>query len=114
MNALEGLTKLAVEYWRLLKLYERAVMEQPPNKHVKGKSHLHYATRQLKTVTEECGLRIMTYDGQTYTPNLPMTIINADEFNDDDKLFIDQTIEPTVIRNGSILIVGKVILRKGE
>ena len=114
MDAIKGMASLAVEYWRLLRLCKRTLMEQPPEKQVKGIAQVRYAFNRLVSILEENGIRLIAYEGEAYTPNLPVSVVNSDEFKNSGDLFIDQTLDPTLVRDGNVLVVGKVVVRKGD
>lgn len=107
------LAKLAAEFWRLLKSYERTLATLPPDNKVA--SVLRNSERKLTTILEETKMKIVTYDGQTYSPNLAVTIINTDEFSPVEELIIGNTLEPTIVLDERVLFIGKAVLkRKGN
>jgi len=110
-NAPRGLAELAVEYWRLMKIYERAVSEQPPDRQPRGGAQLRYAMGRLVSILQENGIRLIVYDGQDYEPNLPVSVVNSDEVVGDHRLVVERTIEPTLVVDGKVLSMGKVALR---
>ena len=112
MEKLEGLTELATEYWRVLRSYKRAVVDLPIEKHARVNAQIRYAENRLTEILNENGLRLLSYEGQPYTINLPVTVVNSDDFQDEKELVIEQTLEPTVIAEGRVLSMGKVILKK--
>lgn len=59
------------------------------------------------------GVEIITLSG-AYQPELPVTPLNIDDFEVDDKLVIDEMIEPVIKEQGSskVLRMGKVMLKK--
>jgi len=114
MDALESLVKLAIEHWRILRLYERAIALSPPDHHAKNAAQLRYAHSRLSAILGECGLRLVDYDGEPYSPNLPVVAVNGDEFGPGGKPAIGQTLEPTVLHNGEVRAMGKVILHTSE
>ena len=113
-RTLKALALLAVEYWRLKRLCEHVLAEQPPEKQAKGAAQLRYGMSQVKTLLDENGLRLYAYDGTEYEPNLPVTVINQEDVVGMKSLLVESTIEPTIISNGEVLTMGKVILRKGK
>ena len=112
MEVLKDLANLSVEYWRLLRMYERAVKEQAPEKQFKASAQLRYSIKKLHKIMEKNGMRLITYEEKKYTPNLPVTVLNGDDFDDNEKLIIDQTLEPTIIESDQVLMFGKVVVRK--
>jgi hypothetical protein len=114
MEPLEIITKLAVEQWRVLRMYERAVALGPPEQRAKHTAQLRYALSRLDAIAGEAGLRLVQYDGQPYVANLPVAVVNGDEFKRDESLEIEQTLEPTVLVGGEVRAMGKVVLRTAE
>jgi hypothetical protein len=51
-------------------------------------------------------------DRDTYEPNLPVTVANAEEAASFDDAVIDRTLEPTIIADGQMIAMGKVLLKK--
>ena len=86
--------------------------EQPPEKQAKGAAQLRYGMSRLETLLDENGLRLYDYDGIEYEPNLPVTVINQEDVVGMESLIVESTIEPTIMSNGEVLTMGKVILRK--
>ncbi len=108
-----GLIKLSTEYWRLLRLFEKAVKNQPFDKRSKGTAQLRYAQGRLKAILEENGLRLISYDQSPYSPNLPVTVVNEDDVYGNEGLVIEETLEPTILAHGNVVTMGKVILKQG-
>ena len=109
-NSEMGLVALAIEFWRLAKIHERAIAEQPINRQPKGIAQLRYALGRLKNILEDEGIRLIEYDGQEFEPNLPVTVVNGDEVAGSSRLIIERTLEPTLIEDGKVLAMGKVAL----
>ena len=108
----DGLIKLSTEYWRLLRLFEKAVKSQPFDKRPKGTSQLRYAEGRLKAILEENGLRLISYDQSTYSPNLPVTVVNEDNVHGNEGLVIEETLEPTILAHGEVVTMGKVTVKQ--
>ena len=108
-----SLIKLSTEYWRLLRLFEKTVKSQPFDKRSKGTAQLRYAQGRLKTILEESGLRLISYDQSPYSPNLPITVANEDDVEGNEGLIIAETLEPTILADGNVVTMGKVILKQG-
>lgn len=105
---------LAGDYWRLLRSYERLIAESAPENHNRLKSNYRNAERRLTTALDENNIKIISYEGKSYTPNLAVTVVNGDEFDDNEELIINQMMEPTVMLGERVLSMGKAILSKKE
>lgn len=107
-----ALVKLATEYWRLLKTCERTLADTPTEKVQGPLAQLRYSASRLGPICQEAGLRLIAYENLEYEPNLPVTVSNAEDAADFAKPVIDRTLEPTIMADGEVLAMGKVILRE--
>ena len=107
----KGLAALAVEFWRLAKIHERAISEQSLDRQPRGAAQVRYAMARLTSILQENGIRLIVYDGQNYEPNLPVSVVNSDEIAGSERLVVERTLEPTLVADGKILSMGKVALR---
>ena len=109
-NATETLIQIALEMWKLLRSFERALDDIPADKLARRAAQLRYSKARLETILENSEMRILTYEGQTFTANLPVTPINSDEIDDPDNALVESTLEPTIIGRNLVLHVGKIML----
>ena len=108
------LAHLVVEYWKPLRAFERAI-DRLPHEHVaKTAAQLRFSAGRLESLFKEGGLNLVTFDGQKFEPNIPATALNAEDFTDGELLAIERTVEPAVIENMTVLLLGKVILKRIE
>jgi len=70
--------------------------------------------KKFMAILSENGLKISNLEGNEYSPNLPLTVVNADEFDDNEGLIVSQMIEPTIVDDGGVVSMGKAILAKKE
>src|SRR5580704_3953953 len=90
----EALIKLAMEYWRLLKLTERTVADIQNERSASVAAQLRYSMSRLSTICAESGLKLISYDREPYVPNLPVTVANSDETESSEDLIVERTVEP--------------------
>ena len=69
---------------------------------------------RLDAILGARGLRLIAYVDEPYSPNLPVTVANADEFQGNEGLVIAETLEPTLLADGRVVAMGKVILKQGD
>jgi hypothetical protein len=105
-----NLALLASEFWRLLKFAERSLDEAPATKQAARAAQLRYASRKLRTILADSGMRAVSYDGDKFEPSLPVTVVNAEDAAHFANPFIERTLEPTITASGEILVIGKVAL----
>ena len=108
------LAHLAVEYWKLLRAFERTIDRLPQEHVAKTAAQLKFSARKLDTLLGEGGLNLVILDGQKYEPNLPATALNVDDFTDGEHLTVETTVEPAVVENMTVLLLGRVMLRQTE
>ncbi len=109
---INSLATLAGNYWRLLNSYERLIAESSTEKHTRLKSNYRNAERRLTAILNQHNIKIISYEGKAYTPNLAVTVVNDDEFSDNEKLIVEYMMEPTVMLGEQILSMGKAVLSK--
>jgi hypothetical protein len=111
---LAGLAELTLECWRLLRLGERLVRDQAADHQPRALAQLRYLRGRLDSILGARNLRLIAYVGEPYSPNLPVTVANADEFQGNEGLVIAETLEPTLLAYGRVVAMGKVILKQGD
>ena len=112
---LEQIGKIVVEFWKLAQSYERSIPLLPPEHRARTQAQLRFSRNQLKNVLDEARMKLVTFEGRVFQPNLPVTAVNADDFDEgSDHLIVGQTIEPAVVHDAHVLLMGKVLLAKGK
>lgn len=105
---------LVVEFWKLLRLYQKTIVDIPVIKQKKMDAQWQYCTGRFKSLSAELGFKVVEYEGAIYSANLPVVVVNVDDFTTNEGLVVRQTIEPTVVYEGRVVNMGKVILAQGE
>jgi hypothetical protein len=109
-----SLAHLAIEYWKLLKAFERTIGRLPQEYVARTTAQLRFSAGRLASLLKEGGLCLVTFEGKKFEPNIPATALNVDEFTNGESLTIESTVEPAVVENMNVLIMGKVLLKKIE
>lgn len=104
------MAELAVEFWKLLRNYDRVIEAAPENQKGGLVAQAKYGNRRLATILQRNGMHVETFDGVPFTSNLPVAAVNADDFVDVVP-FVDQTLEPAVIVGTTVVRTGRVFLR---
>jgi hypothetical protein len=107
------MARLAVELWKLLRAFERAVPLLPNEHQARSQAQLRFSAGRLESFLAESGLVLAVFDGRPFEPNLPLSAVNGDEYAGVDGLVVQQTIEPAIVCDGRVLLMGKVIIGKG-
>ena len=108
------LADLAVEYWKLLRAFERTIERIPPEHVAKTAAQLKFSAGRLATLLKERGLSLVTFDEREFEPSIPALALNAEDFKECERLVIESTIEPAIVEDMTLLRLGKVLLKKNE
>lgn len=101
---------LAVEFWKMLRNYDRVVDAAPENQKAGLIAQAKFGNRRLTTILERNGMHLETFDGTAFTSNLPVAAVNADDFVDGTPV-VEQTLEPAVVVGTTVVRTGRVFLR---
>lgn len=107
------LAHLAVEYWKLMRAVERTLELMPEHARERVASQARYAASRLHALLEEQNMSLQVFDGMEFEINLPAAAINGDEFQDAASV-VERTLEPAVVSNMRVLLMGKVFLAGKE
>lgn len=116
VEILRTIAEFAIEEYRFMRVFDSAVNKLYPEERNRYVITYKYHENKVRELLEKFGLRAVAFDGQDYDEGFPVTPLNADEFDaSSDQLFVEQTIEPTVITlEGNIIRQGTVILARKE
>ena len=111
----KALLDLAVESWRFGKLFNRMLAQLDAGEPKRYQARLNWFQKRLKESLLDAGMELVNMEGQEFDEGMAATPLNMDEFAGDDKLIIDQMLEPTIRSSeGSIVRTGTVTLKKVE
>jgi hypothetical protein len=105
-----ALASLAVEHWRLIRSLERLVDLLPHSAQPRVLAQARYATSRLGVLLGDAGMSLETFEGRIFDATLPVTAVNASDFQQHQPLVVSQTIEPSVLCKGRVVLLGKVHL----
>lgn len=106
-----ALAELAIEYWKLLRNYDHVIAAAPEKLKSGLTAQANFGARRLNLILDQAGMHVETFEGQPFSPNLPLTAVNAEDFADIGTAVIDQTLEPTIISGTTPVRTGRVYLK---
>lgn len=109
-----SLITIASELFRFQRVFEKAVSKIEAEDRGKYLSQFSWFSKKVTKALEEADLRLLNFEGQLYDPGMAVTPLNIDEFETEDKLYIDQTLEPVIMKNDTVIKTGTVILGRVE
>jgi hypothetical protein len=104
------LAHLAVEYWKLLRSFEKARELAPPDAKVRLSAHARYAAGRLEALLSDAEMRLVSFDGISFEINLPAIAINGEDVSGLETVIVERTIEPAVLSGMNVILMGKVFL----
>ncbi len=104
--------KLAVESWRFGKVFEKIVTKLDAGEQSRYISQLRWFSKKVEESLFDAGLRIVNMEGHPFDPGVAATPLNIQEFENNDRLIIEQMIEPIIMGKEGIVKTGTVILKK--
>ena len=89
------------------------VRQFQPNLYKKYESAALRLQKKLQVCLEAANVEILELSGE-YGPELPVEVLNMDDFEENDILVISEFVEPVIKEKGSSQIIkyGKVLLKK--
>jgi len=103
---------LSVEYWKLVRAFERVLPNLAPDVQQRVAAQIRYSSARLESISADAEIKLATFDGRTFDASLPVSAVNGDEFSDADILLVETTLEPAIVYQGNVLSMGKVVLKK--
>jgi hypothetical protein len=108
------LIDLAVESWRLSRTFLHATSKLDAGESVRYSNQLRYFHRQLEERLKLAGLSLINVEGQEYDPGIAASALNAGDFGPQDRLLVDQMVEPIIMGIEGLRRAGVVTLRKAS
>ena len=106
------LIDLAVESWRFSRLFLRAVSKLDAGESARYLSQLRYFLKRVEEGLAASNLKIADVEGQLYDPGMAATALNVADFGENDRLIVDQMLEPIIMGPEGLRKEGSVMLRK--
>ena len=111
-NLRKSLADMAVESWRLGKVFERMLVKMELSEQKRYKSQFRWFLRKTEESLEQAGLKMVNVEGLPFDAGMAVTALNVDEFDADDVLIVDQMLEPIIMGESGLFRTGTVVLRK--
>ncbi len=112
INVSPAIIALAKESFRFNSTFENMMMKLDEPNRKKYRSSYPWFRRKIQDVIEEAGLQIVDLTDQKYEQGMSVTVMNMDDFDENDELFVDQMIEPIITGESGLVSSGVVLLRR--
>lgn len=108
----QALINIAVESWRFLRLFSRAINKLDAGEAARYVNQSRYFQKKVLESLETGGMKLVDVEGQPFDPGLAASPLNIGDFAPDDYLLVDQMIEPIIVGREGVRRMGTVTLRK--
>ncbi len=110
----KSLLDLVVESWRFSKVFLRVLAKLDAGESTRYLGQYRWYVKRINELLEDAGYRLVNLEGTIYDPGMAITPLNVDEFSPNDKLYVDQMIEPIIMGKEGLVKTGTVILKRVE
>lgn len=107
-----ALLDLSIEGWRMSRLFGRVLTKLDAGDGSRYVNQVNYFVKRIEQALKDVDLRLVNLEGQAYDTGLPATALNIEDFGPDDRLFVEQMLEPVIMGPEGIVKTGTVILKK--
>jgi len=111
-NPDQALVDLAIESWRFIRAFQRAIKQLDAGEPDRFVSQLRYFEKRVEESLESRGLKLISLAGQPYDPGMAASPLNIADFGPEEMLVVDQMVEPIVTGPGGLLKQGTVLLKR--
>ena len=102
INHEEIIVKIVTENWRLMKLFMKVLTKLDASEANRYLYQVRYFQKTIYDSLDEAGMKIVNLEGQLFDAGMAATPLNIDEFETEDKLIVEQMIEPLIMKDGTI------------
>ena len=106
----EALLNLAIEGWRFGKLFARMLGKMDVVESPRYANQLRFFLKKVDENLAEVGMRLVSLEGQPFDPGIAASALNLADFGPNDRLFIEQMVEPIVMGVNGLVRPGTVLL----
>ena len=109
-----SLISIAGELFRFEGVFARILVRMPTDEQIKYSSQYSWFSKKVKKALDTAGLRVINLQGKEYDPGMAATPINLDDFGPDDRLYVEQMVEPIIMEQGNVVKTGTILLGRLE
>jgi hypothetical protein len=106
------LAHFAVEYWKLLRGFQRSIEFAPADAKPRLAAQARYAEGRLEALLKSAELNLVTFDGCPFEVNLPAVAVNGEDVAGTGDSVVELTIEPAIVDGTIVVLTGKVLLKQ--
>ena len=108
----KSLIDIAVESWRLSRLFNRVITKLDAGESNRYVNQLRYFQNKLEESLDAAGLRLVNVEGHIFDPGMAASALNIADFDPHDNLQVEQMLEPIIMGPNGLKKQGTVMFRK--
>lgn len=105
---------IAVEDWRFGKVFKTAMSKLDTENGTRYYNQYSFFHKKVEAALSKAGLKTVNIESQLFDIGMAAIPLNLDDFDKDELLYVEQMIEPIIMKDGIVLREGKVTLRRAE
>ncbi len=75
-------------------------------------SRIAYFCKRLESCLTRAGFRCVNLEGRPIEMGIAASVLNLDEYSDEDELIVEQMIEPVIVGPQGVVRIGKAVAKK--
>ena len=108
----ETLLNLAIESWRFGRVFSRVLAKLDVTEAARFASQWRYFQKRVDESLSTMGMRLVNLEGQPFDPGIAASALNLADFGPEDRLVVEQMVEPIVMGADGLVRPGTVLLGK--
>ena len=109
-----SLIEVAVETWRFSRLFARVVSKLDAGEQSRYANQLRYFQKKVEENLEAAGFKLVSVEGQAFDPGIAASAVNIADFGPDERLLVEQMVEPIIMGADGLRRPGTVLVRKAH
>ena len=105
---------MAVEAWRFRRVFDKAMSKLEAGESTRYIGQFNWFIKKVESALKTAGMRIVNVEGQPYDIGMALSPLNIDDFEAEDRLYVEQMIEPIIMDDEKVLKTGTAILGRIE
>ena len=110
----QSIIEMATEAWRFRRVFNKAMSKLEAGESKRYIGQFSWFIKKVDSALKTAGMRIVDVEGKPYDIGMAVSPLNIDDFDECDRLFVEQMIEPIIMDEEKVLKTGTVMLGRIE
>lgn len=111
---INAIADIALEEWKFRNAFRRMLASVPYSEQAKYSSRYLWFSKKVEQAVQQAGLQIISVEGQPFDIGMAIAPLNLEDFEETEGLYIDQMIEPILMKDDKVFRNGTAILGRTE